>query len=64
MGREPTCGRFILLLGHFREIHGRLSQILGHFFQKVLNPVLREILRIRRSDLFAQRIQFNGHMWS
>ena len=61
MGRELTRGHFLLLLGHFREILGRLSQILGHFFQNVLNPVLREILQVKPSDLSAQRIQFNGH---
>ena len=61
MGRELTCGHFLLLLGHFRETLGRLSQILGHFFQNVLNPVLREILQVKLSDLSAQRIQFNGH---
>lgn len=45
MGRELTCGHFLLLPGHCREILGRFSQILGHFFQNVLNPVLREILQ-------------------
>ena len=64
MGRELTCGHFLLLLAHFREILGRLSQILGHFFQNVLNPVLREILQVKLSDLSAQRIQFTAIMWS
>ncbi len=56
-----TCRHFLLLPGHFREIPGRLSQIPGHFFQNVLNPVLREILQVELSDLSAQRIQFTGH---
>jgi hypothetical protein len=61
VGRELTCGHFLLLLGHCREILVRLSQILGHFFQNVLNPVLRKILQVKLSDLSAQRIQLNGH---
>jgi hypothetical protein len=60
----PTCRHFLLLPGHFREIPGRLSQIPGHFFQNVLNPVLREILQV--SFLIYPRSGFSSTaiMWS